>query len=189
MKITKSVLLSLVLLIIVSATYRIFPNRPYGFAPQFAMAIFGGAIFIKNKKWAFLLPVVSMFLSDLLYQGLYSAGLSEMQGFYQGQWVNYLLFASLTCIGFLIRKINIKNVFAASIAAPGLYFIASNFMVWMGTGGLSRPKTWSGLMMCYTDALPFLGNSVLSTMVFSTVLFGSYSLIKNSFFTKSQSLA
>ena len=44
MKITRSVIVALVLLILVSALYRIVPNRPDGFAPQYAMAIFGGAL-------------------------------------------------------------------------------------------------------------------------------------------------
>ena len=125
MKITKPVAVSLVLLIVVASLYRIFPDRPYGFAPQYAMAIFGGALFVRDKKWAFLLPVVSMFLSDLLYQLLYNYGLSPIYGFYEGQWQNYLLFASLTCIGFLVKKINVPAVLAASLASPTVYFILS----------------------------------------------------------------
>jgi len=89
MKITRSVIVALVLLILVSALYRIVPNRPDGFAPQYAMAIFGGALFIKNKKWAFALPLLSIFLSDALYQLLYNAGLSTRRGFYSCQWQNY----------------------------------------------------------------------------------------------------
>src|SRR5258706_210449 len=123
MKITKSVILSLVLLTLVAALYRVFPNRPLGFAPQYAMAIFGGAIFVKNKKWAFVLPLLSMFLSDLLYQVLYLRGLSTTPGFYTGQWQNYVLFGLLTVIGFFIKKINVPNVLAASIASPTVYFI------------------------------------------------------------------
>src|SRR5215831_20219422 len=100
MKITRSVIIALILLILVSALYRVVPNRPMGFAPQYAMAIFGGAIFVKNKKWAFVLPLLSMFLSDLLYQILYNSSLSATPGFYEGQWQNYLLVAGLTFIGF-----------------------------------------------------------------------------------------
>src|SRR6266496_597947 len=123
MKITKSVIVTLVLLVLVAALYRVFPNRPMGFAPQYAMAIFGGAIFVRNKKWAFVLPVLSMFLSDLLYQFLYNKGLSVTPGFYGGQWQNYVLFTLLTVIGFFIKKINIPNVLAASIASPTVYFL------------------------------------------------------------------
>lgn len=181
MKTSKSVIVSLVLLVVVAAVYRVFPNRPIGFAPQYAMAIFAGAIFIKDKKWAFALPVVSMFLSDLLYQTLYSTGMTATPGFYEGQWQNYLLFALLTTIGFLIKKINVLNVALASIAAPTVYFLISNFVVWagwQGTRGLDRPKTLEGLMMCYSDALPFYPNSLYATLFFSLVLFGGYYLVK-----------
>ncbi len=88
MRITKPVLFSLILLVLVCALYRIIPGRPMGFAPQIAMAIFGGAVFINNKKWAFALPLLSMFISDVLYEVFYTAGISSMPGFYQGQWQN-----------------------------------------------------------------------------------------------------
>src|SRR4051794_1322813 len=117
MKITKQIIIALVLLTTVCALYRIVPGRPWGFAPQIAMALFGGSIFINNKKWAFAVPLLSMFLSDVLYEVLYNTGISTMHGFYEGQWQNYLLFALLTTVGFLIKKVNALNVLLASIAA------------------------------------------------------------------------
>lgn len=179
MKITKSLILALALLVIVAALYRAFPNRPMGFAPQYAMAIFGGAIFRKNKKWAFAMPLLSIFISDVIYQLLYNQGLSATPGFYEGQWQNYLLIAGLTCIGFLVKKINVVSVAAASIASPTVYFILSNFIVWISGGGLQRPKTFSGLIQCYNDALPFYPNSLYATILFSTILFCGFYLVKN----------
>src|SRR6478735_6470289 len=140
MKITIKIIVALVFLTAVCALYRIVPGRPWGFAPQIAMAVFGGAIFIINKKWAFAVPLLSMFLSDVLYEILYQTGVSTMPGFYEGQWQNYLLFALLTTVGFLIKKVKVLNVLLASIAAPTVYFIMSNFLVWAGGGGLERPK-------------------------------------------------
>lgn len=180
MKPNRSILFSLVLLVIVAALYRIIPDRPMGFAPQMAMAIFAGAV-VKDKKWALILPVLSMFLSDLLYQVLYLNGASAISGFYEGQWQNYLLFALLVTIGFLIKKINVTNIFLASLAAPTVYFLLSNFVLWAGsagTRGYGRPKTWDGLILCFNDGLPFYKTSVLATLVFSTVLFGAYFLLK-----------
>jgi uncharacterized membrane protein YhhN len=178
MKITKQIIIALVLLTTVCALYRIVPGRPWGFAPQIAMALFGGAIFINNKKWAFAVPLLSMFLSDVLYEVLYNTGISTMPGFYEGQWQNYLLFALLTTVGFLIKKVNALNVLLASIAAPTAYFIISNFLVWSAGGGYARTKTLTGLMMCYNDGLPFYQNSMYATVFFSAVLFGGYYLIQ-----------
>ena len=189
MKITKRVVIALVLLTTVCALYRIVPGRPWGFAPQIAMAVFGGAIFINNKKWAFAVPLLSMLLSDVLYEVLYHAGLYAMPGFYQGQWENYVLFTLLTTIGFLVKKVNALNVLLASIAAPSVYFLLSNFLVWTGGGGLGRPKTFAGLMMCYNDGVPFYQNSLYATVFFSIVLFGGYYLIQKGIVGKSKQLA
>ncbi len=189
MKITKQIVVALILLTTVCALYRIVPGRPWGFAPQIAMAVFGGAIFIKHKQWAFALPLLSMFLSDVLYEVLYHAGVSTISGFYQGQWQNYLLFSLLTTVGFLIKKINVLNVLLASIAAPTGYFILSNFVVWIGGGGLERPKTFAGLMMCYNDGLPFYQNSLYATVFFSAIMFGGYFWIQKGITNPSKQLA
>ena len=181
MKSTKNIAWSFLLLVIIAAIYRIIPGRPFGFAPQWAMAIFAGAV-IRDKKWAFVIPVLSMFISDLFYQVLYLGGMTSIPGFYEGQWQNYLLFTLLVFIGMAIKKLNIKQIAVASFAAPTMYFLASNFLLWASNGttrGLDRPKTFNGLMQCYTDAIPFYRMSILATFVFSAILFGSYIFIRN----------
>lgn len=176
MKLNRSIILALVLLIVVAALYRIIPSRPLGFAPHIAMALFGGAM-LKDRKWAFALPIFSMFLSDLLFEALYRNGMTLTPGFYEGQLTNYILFAGLTLIGFAIRKVNLWSVAAGSLAAPTAYFLVSNFLVWASGGGLGRPKTMEGLFQCYTDALPFYTGSLAATVVFSALLFGGYYLL------------
>lgn len=188
MKINRPLLISLLLMILVSALYRIMPNRPMGFAPQMAIGLFSGALFVKDKKWAFILPLVSMFLSDLLYQVLYNYGVTAIYGFYGGQWINYLLFACMAFFGFLIKKNKISNMVIAALSAPTAYFLVSNFLVWMAGDlgyGLNRPKTFNGLLLCYNDAMPFYTNSMIATVIFSAVLFGTYYLATN-FFDKRQ---
>ena len=179
MKSNKSLIWTMVVLIVIAALYRIIPGRPWGFAPQIAMALFGGAV-IKDRKWAFALPIFSMFLSDLLYQGLYSAGLSSIYGFYDGQWLNYCLFALMVIIGFGIKKINVVNVLGASLIAPTVFFLLSNFITWSGMAGLrglNRPFTFEGLLMAYNDGLLFYKGALLATVFFSTLLFGGYYLL------------
>ena len=176
MKQNRSVWMAFGLLILVAALYRVWDGRPWGFAPQIAMALFAGAV-VKNRKLAFVLPLLSMFLSDALYQVLYINGLSETPGFYSGQVTNYILFASLTIFGFWMRHNRVKMA-AASLLAPTAYFLMSNFAVWLGGGGYNHPKTFSGLLLTYNDGLPFYRGSVAATVVFSLLLFGSYFLIK-----------
>ncbi len=187
MKLNKSVLLAFGLLIIAASLYRAWPDRPYGFAPQMAMAIFGGAV-IQDKRWAFLLPLLSLLISDVLYQFLYVNGLTDIKGFYSGQWVNYLLIAGLTVFGFFMKKITAPRVLLHSMSGSIIFFLLSNFSVWAGGGGLGRPKTFDGLMMCYYDGLAFLrdygliknfyGNLFIGDLFFSVLLFGSFYLVK-----------
>lgn len=172
MKQNKSLLLAFALLIITGSVFRV-----AGFAPQIAMAVFGGAV-IRDKRLAFLLPLLSMFLSDVLYQVLFSYGYVPYGGFYEGQVSNYILLAAITLIGFSARNLNWIRIASATLAAPVLYFLASNFLVWFGGGGLQRPKTFSGLMMCYNDAIPFFRSGLTSTILFSAILFGGYVLIQ-----------
>ena len=140
-----------------------------------------------------------MFISDVLYQVLYTNGLTEIKGFYGGQWVNYILIASITLFGFLLKKITALRVFAFSISGSIIFFLLSNFSVWAGGGGFGRPKTFDGLMMCYYDGLAFLrdyglvkgfyGNLFFGDLFFCTLLFGSYYVINRTVLQQKNQLA
>jgi len=192
MKLNKSNLLVLFILILACALYRVWDSRPMGFAPQIAMALFAGSI-SKDKRFAFLFPVLSLFISDLLYQFLYSQGLSTIKGFYSGQWQNYLLIASITIIGFFINKNKIGQIFIGSLAGAVYFFLISNFMVWIGGGwdinNQPYPRSFSGLMLCFSEALPFFKWSVLSTLLFNGAFFGSFYLLGKSVLKKEMQAA
>ena len=192
MKLIKSNLLILFILILACALYRVWDSRPMGFAPQIAMALFAGSV-SRDKRFAFLFPVLSLFISDLLYQFLYSQGLSTIKGFYSGQWQNYLLIASITIIGFFINKNKIGQIFVGSLAGAVYFFLVSNFMVWIGGGwdinNQPYPRSFSGLMLCYSEALPFFKWSVLSTLLFNGVFFGSFYLLGKSVLKKEMQTA
>ena len=179
MKFTKSTVYSFLLLVVVAAVYRVLP-RPeslWGFAPQIAMALFGGSV-IKDRKLAFLLPLLSMFISDTLFQVLYLTGLGDTPGFYSGQLINYLLFGLLTVTGFFVNERKVAQIGLGAVVAPVIYFLLSNFQVWIGGGGWKRPRTFEGLMMTYNDGLPFFKGSLIATLFFAAVLFGGYYLLK-----------
>lgn len=176
MKLNKSFIWYLLILIVSAALYRILPGRPYGFAPQIAMALFGGAV-IKDRKWAFALPLFSMFVSDGLYEILYQNGLSSIKGFYSGQWLNYLVFASVVVIGFFMKHITIRNIVLYSLLAPTWFFLLSNFTVWAGGDGSVIPHTGAGLVSTYVLGVPFYQMSILATLLFSGVFFGAWYLV------------
>jgi hypothetical protein len=181
MKSNQKIILVFVLLVFASAIYRVWDNRPAGFAPQIAMALFAGSV-ISNKKFSFLVPLLSMLISDVLYQVLYLQGLSDIKGFYSGQWPNYLLFTGITALGFLIRKNNVSSIILGSLLGAIAFYLMSNFLVWLG-GGLDisnqpYPKSVSGLLSCMAAGLPFLKGSVYATLVFNGIFFGCYHLYK-----------
>jgi hypothetical protein len=177
MKIDKSIAGSFVLLVVIASLYRIMPGRPLGFAPQIAMALFSGSI-IANKKFSFLMPLASMLVSDIIYELLFQFKLSTIQGFYDGQWANYLLFMAITVIGFGINKNKWIHIFAGSLVGVLFFFFTSNFAVWIGGGlglnNLPYPKTMEGLESCMTAGLPFLKGSFYATLFFSGIFFGAY---------------
>lgn len=175
MKQNKTIIITFILLIVIGSICRV-----TGFAPQIAMAVFAGAI-IKDKKWAFAVPLFSMLISDILFEVMNRAGIvHNMPGFYAGQWMNYVLISGVTLIGFMIRSINVTNVALASLAAPVTYFLLSNFGTWAMGGGYARPKTFAGMLQAMMDGVPFFGASLYNTVAFSILLFGGYVLLQRS---------
>lgn len=136
-----------------------------GFSPVLAIALFAGYVYAK-KEGLFLLPLVSLLLSDLFIQALYQQGVFEYPGFYGGQWKNYLLLLSATLLGGLLRGRSYRSLTFGAVAAPTFFFILSNFMVWLSAAETIYAKTFGGLMTCYTAGLPFYRNSLIGTFVF-----------------------
>ena len=70
-------------------------------------------------------------------------------------------------------KINFKNLFIFGFVGSFIFFIISNFGVWaMGSPGvydIPYEKNLSGLLQCYILAIPFFGNTFLSTLIFSYI--------------------
>ena len=186
MKGNKILMIAFLLLLVASAVYRVIPGLPAGLAPQLAMAIFGGAIF-SDRKWALIIPILSLFLSDLLFHFLFLAGMAPVPGFYDGQVSNYILFILLTLFGSLMKKKSSLNIALFSFSGSVLFFLSSNFLVWINGAGFVRPKTLDGLLLCYADGLAFYrdygwikgfgANFILGDMAWTFLLFGVFFLL------------
>jgi hypothetical protein len=177
MKLNRQIILALVIMVATSALYRIMPGRPMGFAPQIAIALFSGSLFASKKQYSFLLPILSMFISDLMYQVLYTNGYTSIQGFYSGQFENYLLIAATTVFGFSLQAAKPSKYVVSFLSAPTAYFLVSNFLVWAQGGGYQHPKTILGFTQTMVDGLPFYPYSLASTLVFGAVLFGAFRIM------------
>jgi hypothetical protein len=148
-------------MILAAAAMRLLPH-PSNFTPIGALALFAGAQF-DDKRWAFVVPLAAMFLSDLLL------------GFHSQMPLVYGAFAVIVAMGFWLKeKKSAANIACASVAAATFFFIVSNFSVWAFDG--LYPLTMQGLVTCYIAAIPFFQNWLAATLVYSALLFGGFAL-------------
>jgi hypothetical protein len=175
-----STLVIAVLLIVIAALSRII-LYPHNFSPIIGMAIFAGAV-IKDRKLAFALPLLAMFLSDVLFEVFNIA-----PGFWGwGQLVGYGILALITVIAFSMKKINVFSVAGYSIGSSLLFFFLSNsaFFVFDNPIYHTYTQDFNGYLATLAGGLPFLKTGIVADLVYSTVLFGSYFLVQRFAFGK-----
>lgn len=146
------------------------------FSPVGAMALFGGAYFAK-KQWAFIIPMLTLWLSNLILNNVFYKQYFPTFSFGFDTGV-FLSFALVVAIGIMtLKKVNLQNLLIANILGVLGFFFVSNFFVWLG--GKMYAPTMEGLVTCYTMGLPFLRNTLLSSLVFSAIMFGAFEFTKN----------
>jgi len=144
------------------------------FTPVGVIALFGGAYF--NDKWkAYLVPLIALFVSDVAINSLYA---SKLVIWYSGSAYVYVCFAIIVFIGTMIKKVNIANVFLASLAAVVIHWLIMD-MPWLY--GTLYPHTLAGYGQSLAAAIPFERNMVLGDLVYGALLFGGFELAKNKY--------
>ncbi|HKT96923.1 MAG TPA: DUF6580 family putative transport protein, partial [Paraburkholderia sp.] len=63
----------------------------------------------------------------------------------------------------LVARRTVRATIAAALASGLVFFVVSNFGVWLGT---LYPHSASGLADCYVAALPFYRNQIVGDLVF-----------------------
>ncbi|MBN1463049.1 MAG: hypothetical protein JXQ69_06445 [Paludibacteraceae bacterium] len=159
-------------ILLLAAISRLIPH-PSNFSPIGGMALFGAAYYSK-KYWAFIIPVLTMWLSDLVVNNVvYGQYFPQFVWFYEGYYWTYSAFLLITLVGLvLLKRIKLKNLLAATLSASLIFYLVSNFGVWFSTN--MYPKNISGLIACYVAGLPFLKNTLMGDFVYTTVLFGLF---------------
>ena len=142
--------------VVALAFSRLIPHPP-NFTPIFAVSVFAGIKF-KDNLFSYLVPVSAMLVSDAII------------GFHSGMIIIYL---AIIFSAFISKKLNSINT--SVLGSCILFFLISNFQVWMMSS--SYPKSFSGILECYTLAIPFFGMTLLSTFFYSYVLFYGYSFL------------
>jgi hypothetical protein len=155
------------MLVILSLT-RLMPH-PVNFSPMAAIALFAGA-FIPVSSMRYLVVFVIAIMSDLLVNSILYGYNDLSYPFQSGPIVIYGTYLLITWIGSTTRSISLKSIGIRSISASAIFFLTSNFMVWLE--GSMYPQTISGLGACYLAAVPFIQNSVAGDLFFSATIFG-----------------
>lgn len=160
---------------------RILPH-PFNFTPIAALALFAGAQF-KNSKLAYLVPLVLMLLSDIILQGLYFAGITEWPAFYSSMPIVYAAFAAVVLIGQTIRtKISVLSIAGGAVAGSLVFFVLSNFGVWLMGDGMMYSRDFAGVIDCFAAGIPFYRNTILGDLIYTGVFFGIFEFIQSKAF-------
>jgi len=149
----------IILFIVTAIIFRLVPHLP-NVTPITAAALFSG-VYFTNKKYAFIIPLIAMFLSDLFL------GFSSITLFV------YSAFILVSYIGFSSKKMTIKTVLLSSIS----FFVITNLGVWL----IAYPKTLNGLLECYTLAIPFFRNSLIGDFLFAGIMYFSFEFVSKKY--------
>lgn len=139
------------------------------------MALFAGAVF-SQQRFSWVIPFAALWISDLILNNTLYASLYEGFRWY-GDAGALLGFATVFLLGrTTIRKMDPRKIAVLSLVSSVLFFLVSNLTYWLSPLG---PYTMdvTGLLACYTAALPFFGGTVAGDFFFNAVLFGGWYLI------------
>lgn len=142
--------------IIVLSLFRLIPHPP-NFTPILAISVFAGIKF-KDNLFSYLVPVFAMFVSDAII------------GFHSGM---IIIYSAIVLSAFVSRRFNTINT--SVLGSCILFFLITNFQVWLMSP--SYPKSLTGILECYTLAIPFFGMTLLSTFFYSYILFYSFTFL------------
>ena len=147
---------------------RIIPH-PSNFTPILAVGIFAGFYF-KQFYLSFFVVIFSMFVGDLFL------------GFHDTMLFTYFSLGIVVLIGMYIKNLNLKETLVSSILSSVCFFLITNFGAWITLE--MYEKSFSGLLQSYVMAIPFFHNTLISTIIYLTVLKFLYDLAKKKNFYK-----
>jgi len=165
-------LVILAVLIALGVAGRLLPHPP-NFTPMAAIALFAGFIFVK-RYMSIVAVVAAMLLTDYFAFGYLSPDWFASKSMV----VVYLaLLFPIVFRGFLQKKLGVMRIAGAALASSTVFFVATNFSVWAFSP--MYEKTFAGLVLCYTTAIPFFQNTIAGDMMWSGIVFGSYFALRH----------
>ena len=169
----KKLLLAIAMLVVIFLG-RVMPH-PYNFTPVIAITLLSSYVF-KSKYMSLGVPLVAFWLSDLFINNVIYAGYySEFTFLSAGMFWTYGSILLIALLGSsILKKISSGKVALASLSGSTLFYLISNFGVWLASPMYA--KSIAGLFLCYSLALPFYGSSLAGDLMYSVLFFGVYHL-------------
>jgi hypothetical protein len=166
MKQNRNQVLIAVLLTLVAMSTRLLFNAVhfYNFNAVMATALFAGAYLSRNKL-VVLIPIVALFVTDLA-MGLYDW---KLMAIVYGAFVLTIFYGR-----FYAENSTLLSFVVTVLGGSLSFFLLTNGAVWMFGDGTFYPKTFAGLIECYSMGLPFYRNTLLGDILFSGALFAGY---------------
>jgi len=172
-------------LIVVAAFSRLLPHPP-NFTPIGGMALFGAAHFLK-KYWAFIIPLLALWVSDLVLNNVVYAAYFD-----SFQWISTtfiyvaIAFAVITLFGMTwFKKINASKLFLGSLVASLLFFLITNVGAWMHDPMNIYPNNIAGLGAAIAAGVPLFWNTLAGDLFYTCVLFGGFEWVRRNYLSVS----
>ena len=164
------------LIVLAVSFLRIIPDV-HNFSPIIALGIFG-ALHYKNKILSYVIPMLSIWFSDLIINNFIYNLSNNIVFLYEGfywQYLSYILIIFLS-FNFNKRKIAILNLLFLVLSSSLLFFVITNFGYWLTTD--TYDNSVIGLLNCYIAAIPFYKGTLLSTLFYTPLFIGVYYLLQ-----------
>jgi hypothetical protein len=148
------------------AAARLLPHAP-NFTPIAASALFAATV-LRVRAFSLVVPVAALLVGDALH------------GFYDWRimatvYAALSLPAGAACLSRSLRAP--RMIVPVMLSSALIFFLLTNFAVW--AFGSMYAANATGLLTCYTAALPFLKYTIAGDLFWAAALFGGYYLVRH----------
>ncbi len=169
-KVNPTDILTAALLVCVGLVLRLGLENYPNVSPVAALALLAGYI-LRGRVLALAVPLIVLTMSDLYFGGYAPKVMVSV----------YALLALPALAGRSLNNfhqnqkssaLSVASVGATGLGFSVLFFLGTNLAVWSSSS--FYPMNLTGLLECYTAALPFFRQTILGDMIFVSLFFGSY---------------
>lgn len=142
------------------------------FSAMGALAVFCGAK-VRPLWLGLLIPLAARAVSDGVLE--YRTG----HGLYGSIAFDYVAYAVMFALGRLLQPRQLPSAAGTGLLAAAAFFVISNLGVWClpHEGQYLYARTFSGLLECFTMAIPFARGTFAGDIGFSLLFFGAWQFL------------